>query len=174
MSEIQEAMTIDFGYVFLSVLIMFVSLKSIIALFDWVMNRFGIETKAMRQRREEHDLIIKTSEELNALKGKHEESVEESNRQDKMIKQDIANLADTVNGIANTLVEMQQKINNTEMATLKDKILLYYKKYKDIGEWDEFESEVFWGLYDSYISHGGNSFVKNEIAPVMRDLHVNS
>ena len=89
-----------------------------------------------------------------------------------MIKDDLSNLANTVNDIADTLGVIQKKIDNTEMATLKDKLLLYYKKYKDIGEWDEFESEVFWELYDSYISHGGNSFVKNEIEPVMRGMKI--
>lgn len=72
--------------------------------------------------------------------------------------------------IARDLADMQRKIDHTEMAKLKNQILSYYKKYKDVGEWNKFESEVFWSLYDSYISHGGNSFVERDIEPVMRNL----
>ena len=170
MSEIQELMTIDFGYVFLSVLIMFVSLKCIVTLFDWGMNRLGIETKAMRHRREEHDLIIKTSEELNALKGKHEESVEESNRQDGIIRQDISNLANTVNGIVNTLADMQKRENDSKLKELKDDLIRYYNKYKDIGEWSKLESDAFWGLFSDYEDRGGDGYIHSVVEPVMRDL----
>ena len=67
---------------------------------------------------------------------------------------------------------MQNKIDATEMAKLKEKILAYYRKYSAIGEWEKFESDVFWGLYESYINHGGNSFVKDDIEPIMRRLKI--
>ena len=67
---------------------------------------------------------------------------------------------------------MQRKSDATEMAKLKDKIVSYYRKYSELGEWEKFEHDVFWSLYDSYINHGGNSFVKGTIEPVMRELKI--
>ena len=89
-----------------------------------------------------------------------------------MIKEDLKKVSTVVDGIATTLQEMQDKNDKTEMVKLKEQILAYYKKYKDEKEWDSFECEVFWGLYDSYISHGGNSFVEKYIEPVMRELNI--
>ena len=85
---------------------------------------------------------------------------------------DLSKLTNTVDDIANKIEIMQKKIDATEMIKLKDKLLAYYRKYSSIGEWDKFESDVFWELYDQYISHGGNSFVKGTIEPVMRELKI--
>lgn len=89
-----------------------------------------------------------------------------------MIRNDIQKLTNTVGNIAIKLEEMQKKDDATEMAKLKDKIVAYYRKYSELGEWERFEHDVFWGLYDSYISRGGNSFVKDDIEPVMRKLKI--
>lgn len=174
MNEIIELTKINFSSVFIAVFVILIGIKAIISLIEWFIEKLGLETKGMRKRREEHNLLIQTSQDLSKLQERHDESVKQSIRHDEMIKSDISSLADTVNGIATTLSDMQAKIDHTEMAKLKEQILSYYRKYKDIGEWDEFESDVFWGLYDSYISHGGNSFVKQEIEPVMRKLDVKS
>lgn len=153
----------------------FVIMSAVISCYT-VIGKFseiiGKPVKWVKDKQKDHELLIKTSQNLYALQKKHNEDVKQSIRHDEMIKSDISSLTDTVNEIANTLIDMQKKIDHTEMAKLKDQILSYYKKYKDIGEWDEFESDVFWGLYDSYISHGGNSFVKQDIEPVMRDLNI--
>lgn len=170
MSEVQELIKVDFGYVFLAVLIMFASLKFIVTLFDWGMNRLGIETKAMRQRREEHDLLIKTSGKLAVLKEEHNKSVKESNRNDELIKQDISKLADTVNGIADTLADMQKRENETKLKEHKDSLIRYYNKYKGIGEWSKLESDAFWDLFDDYESRGGDGYIHSIVEPVMRGL----
>lgn len=153
----------------------FVIMSAVISCYT-VIGKFseiiGKPVKWVKDKQNDHELLIKTSQNLYALQKKHNEDVKQSIRHDEMIKLDISSLTDTVNEIADTLSDMQKKIDHTEMAKLKDQILSYYKKYKDIGEWDEFESDVFWGLYDSYISHGGNSFVKQDIEPVMRDLNI--
>lgn len=172
MEVITELTKIDYPTLFIAVFIILIGIKTIISLIEWFVSKLGLETKWMRKKREEHEQIISNTDAIKELYEKHEESVKQSIRHDKMIKDNIFSLTNTVNSIADNLAIMQAKIDHTEMAKLKDQILSYYKKYKNIGEWDEFESDVFWDLYDSYISHGGNSFVKKDIEPIMRDLNV--
>jgi hypothetical protein len=120
----------------------------------------------------DHELLIKVTNDLKELHDKQEKDTKQSIRHDEVIRNDLRKLTDTVDGIAHKIETMQAKIDSTEMAKLKEKILAYYRKYSPLGEWEQFESDVFWGLYDSYISHGGNSFVKDDIEPVMRKLKI--
>lgn len=172
MSTIEQIKDIDFlswiiiGFLLLSIVI---ACHKIICDFLAIIKKpIGID----RQRKEDHELLLKTVEDLKLLHDKHEEDTKQSIRHDAIIRDDLKKLTETVDDISNKLSVMQSKIDATEMAKLKEKLLGYYRKYKDVGEWQRFESDVFWGLYESYISHGGNSFVKDEIEPVMRSLKV--
>ena len=86
MEEIRALTTIDFYYLFISVFMMLIGIKAIVCLFEWVVQKFGIETKWMRKRREEHDLLIQTSKNLASLQSKHNEDVKQSIIHDKKIK----------------------------------------------------------------------------------------
>lgn len=67
MDAIRELFTINFSYVLISVFIILVGIKFAISLFEWIVNKLGLETKWMRQKREEHELLIQTSQNLSAL-----------------------------------------------------------------------------------------------------------
>lgn len=170
MDIIKDFASVNFLSVFISIFIIIFAIVAIIEIVGKFSAYMGKPFKWVKGKNEDHDIIKQLIKTIDEIKEQQNIDREQSIKHDKMIQDDLLSLANTVNGIAGTLDDMQRKLNNTEMATLKDKLLLYYKKYKDIGEWDEFESEVFWELYDSYISHGGNSFVKNEIEPVMREM----
>jgi hypothetical protein len=90
-----------------------------------------------------------------------------------MIKDDINKLTETVNGIATTLTEMQQKSNDTELKKLKDTLVGYYNKFKNVGEWSKLDANVFWDLFDDYEKRGGDGYVHSIIEPVMRELKEN-
>lgn len=132
-----------------------------------------------KQRKADHELTIQNSKAIQELAKKHEDDTMQSMRHDEMIREDIKILTEKMDDISTRLDAMQnkidvmeRKIDATEMAKLKEKIVGYHRKYKDLGEWERFEEEVFWGLFNSYISHGGNSFVKDDIEPVMRNLKI--
>lgn len=172
MSAIENIQQIDFiswiivGFMLLSA---FIAGYEIICKFSEIIKKpIGMA----KQRRADHELLIKTVNDLKELHNKHEEDTKQSIRHDEMIRDDLKNLTNTVNDIAIKLEDMQRKSDATEMAKLKDKIVAYYRKYSELGEWERFEHDVFWSLYDSYINHGGNSFVKDDIEPVMRKLKV--
>lgn len=153
----------------------FILMYGIVSMYDIVCKFFSIFGKpigAMKQRKADHDLLMKTVKDLSELHNTHKEDTRQSIRHDEIIRKDLAKLTTTVNGISSKLEIMQSKMDATEMAKLKDKIVAYYRKYSAIGEWERFEHDVFWGLYDSYINHGGNSFVMDDIEPIMRKLKI--
>ena len=53
---------IDYTSVFISVFIILIGIKAIVSLFEWVIDKLGVETKWMRKQREEHELLIQTSQ----------------------------------------------------------------------------------------------------------------
>ena len=72
MNDIAELTNIDFSYVFLAVFAILIGIKVIVSLFEWVIERLGLETKWMRMKRQEHELLLQTSQNLTALQAKHE------------------------------------------------------------------------------------------------------
>ena len=172
MEQIKEFLQLDFSAVIISI---FLIMSAIIAGYQIICKFSEIIKKPVgvaKQRRADHELLEKTVQDLKKLHETHKEDTKQSIRHDEMIRNDIQKLTSTVGDIAIKLEEMQKKDDATEMAKLKDKIVAYYRKYSELGEWERFEHDVFWGLYDSYISRGGNSFVKDDIEPVMRKLKI--
>lgn len=110
MSEITELTKIDFTYVFIAVILILVDIKFIISLFEWIVGKLGLETKFMRQKREEHELLIQTSQNLTTLQEKHKEDVERSDRRDEEISSDIKKL--TKMFVDKEIDDMRWEINN--------------------------------------------------------------
>lgn len=170
MDSIIELTNIDFPSLFVSVFVILIGLKAVVSISEWAVNKLGIETKWIRRRREEHELLIQTSQNLTILQKKHDESVRQSIRHDEIIKSDISSLAHTVNGIAATLSNMQAKENATKLKEIKGSLIRYYNRYKDIGEWSKLEKEAFWDLFDDYEKRGGDGYIHTIVEPVMREL----
>jgi len=170
METIEELIKIDYPTLFIQVFVILVGIKAIVSIFEWFVGKFGLETKGMRKRREEHELLIQTSQNLAILQKHHDEDVKQSIRHDEIIKKDIVSLTNTVNGIAETLNIMQEKNNQTKIKELKDSLIRYYHKYKDVGEWSKLEKEAFWDLFDDYEKRGGDGFIHSIVEPVMREL----
>lgn len=141
MESITELFNINFSYVFISVFVILIGIKSITSLFEWVVEKLGLETKWMRKRREEHKLLIQTSQNLTALQEKHKEDVERSDRRDEEISADIKRLTQMF--VDKEIDDMRWEIINfaTDLSGGKvynresfDHILRMYQKYEKILE----------------------------------------
>lgn len=83
-----EALThIDWWTVIIGIITGVIAFKFLCELFEWVIDKFGIETKSMRQKREDHKLLEETSklakvtaENLNKLQSRHCKDEEEFRR----------------------------------------------------------------------------------------------
>lgn len=89
MSEIVELTKIDFVSVFIAVFAILVGVKAIVSLFEWVVSKLGLETKWMRQKREEHDLLVQTSKGLVELQKKHENDTGISDEHDQKLEESL-------------------------------------------------------------------------------------
>lgn len=113
MEQIKELMQINFISLLSSVFIVLAGIKSITAVFEWAIGKLGIETKWMRARREEHNLLVQTSQSLADLKKQHNHDVEESNTHDKNIKKELsAFMSEIKSSVSETQSEIKQFAEN--------------------------------------------------------------
>lgn len=73
MDIIKELTQINYWVVFTGLITIVIAFKFIVTLVDWVIERFAPETKRARQKREDHELLIATAKNLDALQKKHNE-----------------------------------------------------------------------------------------------------
>ena len=72
MDYLQNLAEINWFDWFIILITILLAYKFIVSLFDWFVDKLGLETKAMRQKREDHELLVKTSQGLIALQDKHD------------------------------------------------------------------------------------------------------
>lgn len=150
MDSIQELFNINFSYVFISVFTILIGIKAIVSISEWVINKLGIETKWMRNRRDEHELLIQTSQNLIALQEKHIEDMEKSDKHDAEMRNDIKKLTEIfvdkqINDYRWEIVNVADKIANGKVVSkecLRHAIFTYEKYEKIIKENDLVNGEV--------------------------------
>lgn len=92
MSDITPLLQLNFPLIFLSVFIIIIGLKAAITALEWFGRQFGIELKAVREKRENHELLLRTARELTDLEAQHKLDVSQSIKHDQDIKADLARL----------------------------------------------------------------------------------
>lgn len=142
MDAIKELIQLDFSSVFISVCIVLVGLKAVVSLFEWAIDKLGIETKWTRKQREEHELLIQTSQNLAVLQNKHKEDAKRSDQRDEEISTEIKHLTDLF--VEREIEDMRWDIINfaTDLSSggkkynreSFDHIFRMYQKYESILE----------------------------------------
>ncbi len=92
MDTVIELTNLDFSSIFISVFIILVGGKTIISLLEWFVEKLGLESKWMKRKREDHELLIKTSQNLAELQKRHYKDICESDRHDTEIQKDLKEL----------------------------------------------------------------------------------
>lgn len=147
MEVITELTKLDFASVFIAVFIILFGIKAIVSIFEWIIEKFGLETKWKRQKREEHNLLIQTSQNLIALQDKHEKDVKRSDQRDEEISADIKKL--TKMFIDKEIDDMRWEINNFATKVSEGKpcnkdsfthCIHVYEKYEKILEENDMEN----------------------------------
>lgn len=110
MEPITELTKIDFSSVFISVFIILIAVKTITSLFEWSIEKLGLETKWMRKRRKEHELLLQTAQNLAALQERHQKDMWESAKYEDEMRKDIKRLTDMF--IDKELNDMRWEINH--------------------------------------------------------------
>ncbi len=118
MEQITALTTVNYSSLFISAFTVLIGLKVVLSTFEWVMIKLGLETKWMRRKREEHELLIQTSKGLAKLQKKHEEDIKQSILHDSRIKKE---LSEFMIDIKNTVSETQNDIKQFEENRLHDR-----------------------------------------------------
>lgn len=139
MNEIIELTKINFSSVFIAVFVILIGIKTIVSLFEWLIEKLGLETKWMRRQREEHELLIQTSQNLITLQEKHIKDMERSDRRDNEISSDIKKLTQMF--VDKEIDDMRWEINNFATSVTEGKpcnkdsfthCIRIYEKYEKI------------------------------------------
>ena len=147
MEPIAELTTIDYSSLFIASFSVLIGIKAIVSLFEWIFDKLGLETKWMRKKREERELLIQTSQGLNKLQEKHEEDIERSDRRDEKIFNDIEKLTQMF--IDKEIDDMRWEINNFAIRVSEGKpcnkdsfqhCIHIYEKYEKILEENSLEN----------------------------------
>lgn len=150
MEPIKELLNINFSYVLLSVFVVLIGIKAVVSIFEWVVDKLGLETKYMRQKREEHELLIQTSQNLTSLQMKHIKDMEKSDAHDAEMKDNIQRLTDMfvdkqINDYRWEIINLADKISSGKTASkecLRHAISTYEKYEKIITDHGLVNGEV--------------------------------
>ncbi len=186
MDAITELTRINFPSLFLSVFLTLMGIKAVVSILEWTVGKLGLETKWMRQKREERELLLQTSRNLTALQAQHLQDTAESNLHDEHLSDTLsAFMKDMSQSIAETQSQISQivehnlgedrQIDNLMTAqreVLADKINEKYKLYISINGIPEDELEEFTNLHAAYKGVGGNHSGDAKYEYCMRHLRV--
>lgn len=150
MDAIRELFTINFSYVLISVFVILIGIKAIVSIFEWLISWLGLETKWMRRKREEHELLIQTSQNLTSLQMKHIEDMKKSDAHDTEMKDNIQRLTDMfvdkqINDYRWEIINLADKISSGKTISkecLRHAISTYEKYEKIITEHGLVNGEV--------------------------------
>lgn len=151
MDTIQELFKIDFLYVLISVITILMSAKFTVSIFEWFFNKLGLETKWMRLKREEHELLISTSKNLTELQKKHIEDAKLSEEKDEEIRKDVQKLTnmfldEKIDDLRWKILDSCSALSNGRKYNREmfDHIIHMYDKYEKILDENDMEN----GLID--------------------------
>lgn len=118
MEVITELSKINLLSYIITTCLIFAAFKGCMLAFEWIIEFFGIETKWMRKKKDEHNLLVKTSENLKRLQENHEESVKQSIIHDNIIKEDLMTF---MSNMKESIVETQKEIKQFAENRLHDR-----------------------------------------------------
>lgn len=159
MEALTQLFDLDVAEIIIGLVIILLAIKYVIELLQWFANRFGIELKWLRNKNEDHALLISTTEELHKLQEEHAESVCQSIKHDKKLEESIVALTDTVNKIDEKLDSVQDMCERSIVASresLGDRISQKYRYYINNNGIPEDEYDEFLALHSAYHNCGGN------------------
>lgn len=107
MDAIKYLLEVDYFALVLSIFGVLIGIKAATSIFEWIIDKLGLETKWTREKKKDKELLIKTSENLSLLQEKHVQDVNRSIEHDEKIEK---TLNDFIVNMKSTVNEMQTQI----------------------------------------------------------------
>ena len=123
MDTVKQALEIDYAVFIPTIVIVLITVllaaQFISKLLEWLLiEKLGIETKWGREKKQEHELLMKTAESLNRLQEIHERDMEKSDSNDEAIKRELVNFTTE---LRQTLKLQNEKMNEFSENRIKDR-----------------------------------------------------
>lgn len=164
MDAIKQLTELDYGTLIIGISVIAVVFKGVYEFGSWFVGFLGIETRRQRQKREEHELLITTVQNLNNLQAKQESDMEQSIKHDKLIKQDLAHLTNMfvqmeIDNIRWNILKFCTDLSNGKKAQREsyDYIFKQYDKYEKMLE----ENGLTNGLVEQSIAYIREQYYQN-------------
>ena len=147
MNEILNLTNVNYTSLFVSIITILIGMKASVSVFEWFINKLGLETKWMREKRQNRELLLKTSENLNKLHDRHEKDIDKSDKRDEEIYNDIKKLTQMF--IDKEIDDMRWEINSFATKVAEGKpcnkdsfthCIHIYEKYENILEENNMEN----------------------------------
>ena len=90
MEYLEMFFELDFVSIILAIVTILLAWQFLDKLLVWFWEKTGIEFRHIRKRREEHELIMKTAENLSRLQEQHQEDVERVTQNDRKMQQEFS------------------------------------------------------------------------------------
>jgi len=187
---LEQLLQINWWYVLIAIVILLIAIKFLWSLFDWILfTKLGIETKKMKQRREESQLLKETSalarttaENLDRLQKRHckdEEEfrnslnnyMEESRKDRKALHEEMTNYSvNRINDRKQSL-EIQKELTDSQNK-LTDKVDDICKKLNDMEEKENkrVQSEIKERIAQSYRQYNETKQISSMELEALEDL----
>jgi hypothetical protein len=197
MDLVQSLTHYNWFVVVLAVISAMMVFKFISELFTWFIEKFGLETRSMREKRENKELLKKTAENLNSLQERHTKDekdfravlnkhISESEKDRKALHQvqkelvkSQSKISDSMQGLVEKFDEFkvntdnrfdsnEEKENKRVRAELKNSISEIYRIHHATGQINDIELETLEDLIEEYeAAKGENSFVHSLVQKEM-------
>lgn len=187
MNEIKELFNINFSYVLISVFVILTGVKAIVSILEWVVNKLGLETKWIKRRNEEHELLMRTVNKLEKLQNDYLALVKQSTNSYQETKNDLSAFITKMNNRIDDLKIKQDKITNCvnkieESSKVRNDAIIeemcdrigqktkyYINSLHGIPE-DEYDDFV--RLFNTYENIGGNHGAKKRYEYCINHLDI--
>ena len=119
MEPIREFFGIDWKAFGITIFVALLGFQAIIQVLHWFLCDFlGLETKAMREKKEEHELLMDTAKELQNLSKQHSEDEKQSIKHDQKIQE---NLDQRMEEIRKAIADTQNIVNTYSENRINDR-----------------------------------------------------
>lgn len=108
---------------------------------------------------------LKKTDEIDILKENQLRNVEHYKEADAELRGQIKEISDKVSVVANMIIEMQARIDASNVARLKSQIREIYAEHHRSQIITRMELDALENLIDDYLNSGGNSFISKIVQP---------
>lgn len=166
MTAIKELFQIDWVSVVLAIFIIMFGVKAIIDIIVGFLAYVGKPVKWIKKNNDDHELLVKTVEDVRQIREDHEEAVKQAIEHDEKLWQKLDLTISSINRLSNTVDSINARSIANNDATIEELHKIISEKckfYIEIGGIPIDEYDWFFRIADCYTKCGGNHGLQEKV-----------